>query len=192
MPGRRPLWIALSCLAVVAGCSKAPAEPDAPASATPAPTLAPLVWDVPGAWARFDVPGSGGQKAAYRVEGAAPAEVRVFFFGTGAKGDPNKAFKEWFAKFDGDVGPQATREELRAHGLKVETVEVHGTYKSPLTPTPRGKKAAPVQQVKEDYRLYGAVVETPDRGNWFFMLLGPDETVQAARSAFRGMLESAR
>jgi hypothetical protein len=36
------------------------------------------------------------------------------------------------------------------------------------------------------------VVRTKDRGNWFFKLVGPDETVQAARSAFRRMVESAR
>jgi hypothetical protein len=178
--------------ALLAACSKAPAEPDAPASASPGSAVAPLVWEAPGTWARLDVPRSGAEKAAYRIEGAAPAEVHVFFLGTGSKGDPAQAFKEWFAQFDGDVGAQATREELEAHGLKIETVEVHGTYKVPLTPTPRGRKVAPVQSVKKDYRLYGAVIETPDRGNWFFRLHGPDEAVQAARSAFRGMLESAR
>ena len=76
--------------------------------------------------------------------------------------------------------------------LDFETVDMRGTYKIPLGPTPRGKKGAPAQMVKKDHRLYGAAVETPDRGNWFFMLLGPDEAVQAAKPAFRAMLESAR
>ncbi len=67
-----------------------------------------------------------------------------------------------------------------------------GTYAIPLTPTPPGRKTSPVQMVKKKWRLYGAVVRTPDRGNWFFKLVGPDETVQAARSAFRAMLETAR
>ena len=67
-----------------------------------------------------------------------------------------------------------------------------GTYKVDLTPNPRGKKRSVVQMVKKNHRLYGAVVRTPDRGNWFFKLAGPDETVLAARSAFRAMLESAR
>ena len=120
------------------------------------------------------------------------AEATVSFHGTGAKGDPASNFKEWFGQFDGDVGATAAREKLRARTLDVETVEVTGTYKIALTRAPRGRKAPGVQMVKKQWRLYGAVVKTPDRGNWFFKLTGPDDTVQAARSAFRAMVESAR
>jgi hypothetical protein len=49
-----------------------------------------------------------------------------------------------------------------------------------------------MQMVKENWRLLGAVVKTPDRGNWFFKLVGPNETVQAARATFRTLIESAR
>jgi hypothetical protein len=125
-------------------------------------------------------------------EEAAQGEASVLFFGTGAKGDPALNFKEWFDQFDGNVGATAARETFQAHGLTVETVEVTGTYKIGLTPTPKGRKAAGVQMVKKNWRLLGAVVRTPDRGNWFFKLTGPDETVQASRSSFRAMLESAR
>ncbi len=190
-----PAIAALIALAALAACAKAPAEPDAPASSTspaPAPAVAPLVWEVPGAWARLDVPASGAEKASYRVEGAKDAEVHVYFYGTGARGDPARVFKEWFGQFDGDVGAQAARDALRAGSLDVETVEVRGTYKIALTPTPRGRKEAPVSMVRKDHRLCGAVIRTPDRGNWFFKLTGPDDAVQAARPAFRRMLESAR
>jgi hypothetical protein len=178
-------------------CNKAPAEPDEGASTSAAaPAVPPLRWEVPGAWAKLDVPGSGPKKASYRVTAAGndkeDAEVNVFFFGTGAKGDPSANFKEWFDQFDGDVAKDAARETFEARGLKVETVEVTGTYKIALTPTPRGKKVAPVQMVKNKWRLYGAVVRTTDRGNWFFKLTGPDESVQAAKSQFRALLESAR
>jgi len=177
---------------VLAACAKAPAEPDAPASAAPAPQVAPLAWDAPGTWAKVDVPSGGSEKARYRVEGAADAEVHVFFFGTGSKGDPAQVFKGWFAQFDGDVGSVASHEKIKAGALDVETVEVRGTYKIALAPTPRGRKEAPVSMVKKDYRLAGAVVRTADRGNWFFQMVGPDDVVQAARPAFRRMLESAR
>jgi hypothetical protein len=190
--------LASVALVTLAACNKAPAEPDvAPASsAASAPAVAPLLWDAPGAWARLDVPASGARKAAYRVDKAGndkeEAEANVFFYGTGAKGDPAVSFKEWFDQFDGNVGADAAREKIQVRGLEVETVEVSGTYKIGLTPPMRGKKASPVQMVKNKWRLYGAVVKTPDRGNWFFKLAGPDETVQAAKSAFRTMLESAR
>jgi hypothetical protein len=190
----------LRFLAVVsfAACAKAPAEPGTGAASAsgalsaPASWVAPLVWEAPGAWARIDVPASGAEKAMYRIEGAAPAEVHVFFFGTGAGGDPARVFKEWLGQFDGDAGAQAARERFRAGAFEVETVEARGTYKVALAPTPRGRKEAPVSMVKKDYRLLGAVIRTPDRGNWFFKLVGPDEAVQAARPAFRRMLEGAR
>ena len=40
--------------------------------------------------------------------------------------------------------------------------------------------------------MIGAVVHTKDRGNWFFRLVGPDATVQAAKSDFFAMIESAK
>jgi hypothetical protein len=158
--------------------------------------VAPLLWDVPGAWARLDAPPSGSTKAVYRVSPAGsdaePGEAQISFFGTGTKGDPAQRFEEWFHRFDGEVGATAARDAFRAHDLAVETVEVSGTYKIALTPAPPGRRAPGVQMVKKRWRLLGAVVRTKDRGNWFFELTGPDETVQARRSAFRWMLESAR
>jgi hypothetical protein len=40
--------------------------------------------------------------------------------------------------------------------------------------------------------MLGAVVKTKGRGNWFFRLVGPNETVIASKSAFRTMLESVK
>jgi hypothetical protein len=145
-----------------------------------------------------DVRGGGTQRAGYRVDRKGDdkddAEAGVWFLGTGARGDPAAAFKDWFSKFDGDVGAAAVRDHFQAHGMDVDTVEVTGTYQIALTPPKRGAKTkqSPVQMVKNNWRLLGAVVKTKDRGNWFFRIVGPDETVQAARSAFRAMLESAR
>ncbi len=189
VPHAPPLVLAL--LLALAACDKAPAEPPASASAAAAPKLAPLLWQAPGTWARLEAPASGAEKARYEVEGAVEAQIHVFFFGTGAKGDPGQVFKEWLGQFDGDVGATAAREKFRAGDLDVETVDARGTYKIALTPTPNGRKTAPVSMVKRDWRLVGAVVETPDRGNWFFQMVGPDEAVQPARPAFRRMLESA-
>jgi hypothetical protein len=194
---RRLSRLAAAVLLALPACNKAPAEPEGrPASSSDqSPAVAPLLWDAPAAWTKLDVSG-GPKKAAYQVTKAGDdkeeAQVEVLFFGTGAKGDPVANFKEWFDQFDGNVGATAARETFAVHALKAETVEVSGTYKIALTRPPRGRKAAPVQMVKNKWRLYGAVVRTPDRGNWFFKLVGPDETVQAARSAFRTMVESTR
>lgn len=179
-------------------CSKAPAEPDKAASspAPAAPAVAPLRWDAPGSWTKLPAPPSGPKKAAYRIDKVGndkeEAEMNVFFFGTGSKGDPAANFQAWFDQFDGKVGETAAREHLAIRGFEVETVEVSGTFKIALTPPKRGMKQPPVQMVKNGWRLYGAVVKTPDRGNWFFEMTGPDETVQSAKSAFRAMLETIR
>ncbi len=196
----RPPLTALACLAALlatTACTQAPAEPGAAGTQAPSsPAVAPLLWDAPGAWAKLDIRPASPERAGYRIEAAADdadgAMAHVLFYGTGSKGDPATNFKAWFDEFDGDLGPTAARETLESHGLHVDTIEVTGTYKIALTPTPRGRKASPVQMVKKKWRLYGAVVRTPDRGNWFFKLVGPDETVQTARSAFRAMLETAR
>jgi len=188
-----PVALALSA------CNKAPAEPDRPASSSaepPAPAVAPLLWDAPGSWTKLQPPPSGPKKASYRVDKVGndkeEAEMTVYFFGTGSKGDPAANFKEWADQFDGAAGAGARREQIEVRGFKVETIEIKGTFKISLTPPARGHRRSPVQMVKNDWRLYGAVVRTTDRGNWFFKLVGPDETVQSAKSAFRGMLETMR
>lgn len=191
---RPPSLVVLAALLLA--CNKSPSEPEPGAAVSAAPALAPLVWDAPGTWTTLAVPKNIPKKATYQIEKAGNdkegAEVNVFFLGTGDKGDVNKGFKEWFDQFDGDAAATAKRETFEAHGMKVETVEVAGTYKVPLSPPVGPQKKAAMQMVKNGWRLYGAVVKTPDRGNWFFKLTGPDETVQAAKSAFRTMLESAR
>lgn len=186
------------CLFVL-GCSRAPAEPDPPpttSTATPTPAITPLQWTSPGSWTALDVPKSGPQKAGYRIPKAGndkeEGTLEVFFYGTGAEGSPDKQFSAWFKQFDGDVGTGAKRERFSVGKLEVEMVEVAGTYKIPLGPALGPKKKSPMQMVKENFRLLGAVVKTPDRGNWFFKLAGPTDGVEAARGAWRGMLESAK
>lgn len=192
-PARSCLFLAVLALAA---CSRAASELEPPPSASSsAPAVAPLLWDVPGAWTVMETPHTGPRKAIYKVPKAGndkeDAELSVFFFGTGNKGDPPKNFKDWFDQFDGDVGATAQRESFDVRALKVETVEAGGTYKVPMGPALGPKKKAPMQMVKQNFRIYGAVVKTSDRGNWFFKLTGPEETVQAARPAMRTLLESA-
>jgi hypothetical protein len=184
-----------SFVLLLLACSRAPAELDpAPSPAPAAPLVSPLQWDVPPQWAKLDGPKSGPQKAGYRIDKVGDdkegAEVAVFFFGTGAAGDPAKIFPDWLGAFD--AGAKAERGQLSVDGLSVETVEAAGTYKVPLGPAIGPKKKSPMQVVKDNFRLYGAVVKTPDRGNWFFRMVGPDETVRASVPALRRMLESAR
>lgn len=193
----KPLGILVVAMFALS-CSRAPAEPDPPAS-TPAPTapaVAPLQWTVPSSWTALDAPRSGPQKAAYRIPQVGndkeEATLEVFFYGTGAEGSPEKQFTAWFGQFDGNVGTTAKREKFTVGSFEVETVEVAGTYKIPLGPAVGARKKSPMQMVKENFHLLGAVVKTPDRGNWFFKVAGPNDTVEAMRGAWRTVLESSK
>jgi hypothetical protein len=188
--------LSAALLLLLAACSKSPSEPEPPAAGSALePTVTPLAWDAPPTWTLL--PGAKApKKATYKVPAAGgdkeDAEVNVVFFGTGAEGDPERRFKEMFGQFDGDVGASAKREAFDVHGWRVETVDVAGTFKMNLTPEVGPKKRSPVQMVKKDHRLHAAVVKTPDRGNWFFRMTGPDATVQSATSSFRAMIDSVR
>lgn len=193
-----------ACAALAAGvllcaCERAPAEPEPTTSPaeTSAPAVTPLAWDAPGTWTVVtEGQRSGPKKAVYKIPKAGndkeEAELSVFFFGTGSQGDVSKRFAEWFGEFDGNVGETARRESFEVRGMKVETADVAGTFKIALGPKVGPQKKAPMQMVKENWRLLGAVVKTPDRGNWFFKLVGPNETVQASGPAFKTLLESVR
>jgi hypothetical protein len=194
---KTPAFLLLVAIAALApACSKSPSEPEAPSGSAATISVPPLAWDVPGSWSISEFPKGGQKKAVYKVPKAGndkeDAELTVAFFGTGSEGDEPKRFKEAFAQFDGDVGATAQRDALDVKGTKVEIADVAGTYKISLTPPVGPTKRSPVQMVKPTYRMMLAVVKTSDRGNWYFKLVGPDETVQAARSGFRTVLESVR
>jgi len=200
MPSHRPLALTvpaiLACLALTS-CKDKPQELTSPvATAASTPAVPPLEYSLPGTWTKLGETQVGSKRAGYKVPKTGAdtedAEVTVFFFGTGSQGDPDRVSKEWFEQFDGDAAATATRKSLDSPAGKVDFIEVMGTYKVPLGPAMGPKKKSPMQMVKEKWRLVGAVVHTKDRGNWFFKLVGPDETVQAARNALETSLQAAK
>jgi len=188
--------LALLALAAAA-CRDKPQEISTPAmSAAPSPAVAPLVYEVPGTWTKMGDSQSSAKRALFKVPKAGAdtedAELTTYFFGTGSQGDPDKIFKEWFDQLDGNAAATAERKSFDGAAGKVDTIDVMGTYKVSLGPPVGPRKKSPMQMVKEKWRLYAAVVRTRDRGNWFFKLVGPDETVQAAKNALRTALEAAK
>jgi hypothetical protein len=187
-------WLAaLGVLA--AACSERPAEPEQGERSARA-TVAPLVYTVPATWTQtVDEPRSA-RRAAYRVPKTGgdteDGELLVLFYGTGSNGDRDKSWDEWFKQFDGDPKATAQRKSFQASGMEVETFDFTGTYKLNMGPQRRGMKTSPVQMVKNDYRMIGAVVHTTDRGNWFFRLVGPKDTVASHEAEMRALLESVK
>lgn len=187
------LLVALALLG--AGCRSTPDEPEGSGRGEGSgPSLEPLAFEPPPTWTVVAEGKSGARKAVYRIKGGdkEEAELQVFFFGTGKPGDPEPIFKDWKGQFEGDVIEEKKQDAFAAPAGKVDWLELAGTYKQGLSPPIGPKKKSPVSMVKKSYRLVGAVVRTKDRGNWFFKLVGPEETVQAARTSLRAMLEAAK
>lgn len=194
---RPPVPLIFALALALPACREKPKELDTPvATAGTAPAIAPLSYEVPGTWTKLGEAQSGSKRASYKIPRAGAdsedAELTVLFFGTGSPGDADKHFREWLGQFDGNGWDSAARKTLESPAGKVDTAELLGTYKVSLGPPVGPRKQSPMSMVKEKWRLYAAVVRTRDRGNWFFKLVGPDETVLAAKNALETALQSAR
>ncbi len=139
-------------------------------------------WNVPSAWS------NGPQKqmrvATYNVsaaEGDAEnAECGVFYFGSGQGGDVQMNIDRWVGQFENAKHSQSTKE---TNGMKVEMVEIAGTYLAPSGPMMQSSGQ------KDNYRLLGAIIAAPE-GSVFFKLTGPAKTVASAESDFNSLVES--
>ncbi len=181
----------------LSACRKAPAEPEGNEknAASSEPIVKPLQWQAPGTWTVvLEGTRTGVQKSGYKIPPAGAdkeeAQLQVLFYGTGSEGDAEKRITEFLSDFDGNAVQNAKRESFEVKEFKIEQIEAAGTFKIAMGPKVGPKKKAPMQMVKENFRIVIAVVKTKDRGNWFFKMVGPDETVQASKAAFRSLLES--
>jgi hypothetical protein len=199
----------LLLLALAAACSRKQPEPESHpipwASATPAPApsahaSAPdrgsealttpaerIVWNAPPDWIRMHS-NSQVRKGWYKVPAISPdtekADVTIFYFGEHEGGDSEANIQRWIGQF-GDTKPaNIKRAERSANGMKQTTVEVEGTFKG-------GGMPGSAEPPKPNFRLVGAVVETPV-GSYFFKMSGPKKAVESARSGFYALLDSVR
>lgn len=143
----------------------------------------PVKWEAPDGWKKVK-PSSSMRKAQYRVPGAeeaGAATLAVFHF-PGSEGKIQANIDRWIGQFQppGDAEPSevAETETRRVDGAKVHVVHMRGAYK--------GMRAS---EVKEDYRLLAAIVET-DRGPVFFKMVGPAPTVAAREKEFDAFVGS--
>ncbi|MSP26703.1 MAG: hypothetical protein EXR75_16490 [Myxococcales bacterium] len=183
-------------LIALTSCRDAPLEPTraAPSSATTAAPAATLRWHAPASWQLEKAANSGHYRAKYTVpaQGDAPhpAELLITSHGTNSNSALDEELRSLQASFEGPESHAATRDERRVNGFEVTRLEVFGTYKFPMGPRTPKLKRAPAHVLKDKWRALGAAVVAPDRSTWFFQLIGPEDTVQAARSAFVTMVEA--
>jgi hypothetical protein len=130
----------------------------------------------------FAIPSEG---AAADGTPAQPGRMTVM----GAGGTVQANIDRWYGQFtqpDGsETKTKATSKKLELAGCKVTLVDIPGTYKD----SPGGPFAGGRTVERPDYRMLAAIVETPDRGNYFLKFYGPAKTVTAHADGFRTMVE---
>lgn len=175
------------------GCSRAPAEPE-PSRIKPQATVSStaLQWTVPPSWSVERLAERGKYRAKYQIPQSGndkhPANLLVSRPPSSAAGTQPQ-LDELTAAFERHTdGPRTDAFEVK--GLSVKMLEIAGTYRFPVGPAMGKTKRHAAHVMKEGWRALAASVDAKDRGQWFFRLVGPDETVQAAKSSFRSMIKS--
>lgn len=144
-----------------------------------------LSWKPPADWTP-EPPASPMRVVTYRVpataEDAEPAEVAVFFFGSGQGGSVDANVERWNGQFTPESGSAKPARKLETvNGIRVTRVSTEGTYSSGMPGSPKTSKPG--------FALLGAIAEGPD-GNVFFKLTGPRKTVQKAAGKFDALVRS--
>lgn len=181
---RHPLAAGATLLATLALAlgARAVADDEKPAK-TRTVEVEGISFDVPETWTSSR-PTSAMRKAQIRVkpvEGDTdPADLVLFIFpGGGGTTELNvERWRKQFADADGDT-PEVESKTVKGKNTDVTRVEVAGTYTDPFA----------ADGPKKDHRLLGAIVQTGKAG-YFFKMVGPEKTMQAAEPAFDKMLSS--
>ena len=177
----------VTALLLACSCDSAPPEPtSAPTKA--APRAAALKWKVPPTWTLTKSAERGKYRAKYEVppQGDAkhPAELLIY-----KTDDADADLDDLTKQFEGQGAKSPTIDNKKVGPLGVRLLEIGGTYRFPMGPAMgKQKKRHAAHVLKSDWRALGAAVATPNRGKWVFRLVGPSDTVSAAKSSFHNMI----
>jgi hypothetical protein len=130
---------------------------------------------------QFEVPPAPGDKE--------PAEVVIFHFGGGG-GSVKDNIQRWKGLFAPPAGKNADDiaqvSNFDVSGLPVSYLDIAGTYKVKNPPFAPNAKV----ELKENYRMIGAIVDTPQEGLYFIRFVGPAKTVTEQKPAFDQWLKA--
>ena len=149
-----------------------------------------LRYKAPEGWV-IEKPTSSMRAAQYKLPKAEgdteDASLVLYYFGSDQGGSVRDNFDRWISQIQQPDGKSSTdkakMETLTPNGLKVTMIDVTGTYTAETSP------GSGVRLNKPNYRLRGAVVETP-RGNYYIKLVGPEKTVNRWGEAFMEYVKS--
>lgn len=173
--------IAVASLSVLAACLVQDAPNQSPGE---------LRFKAPPEWV-VEKPSSTMRLAQYKlpkVEGdSEDASLVLYFFGTNQGGSVQANVERWISQMEQPDGSasaaKAKQESLTVNQLKIATIDLTGTYIAETAP------GSSVRHNKPDFRLRGAVIETP-KGAHYVKLVGPSKTVSHWDKAFNAYLQS--
>ena len=173
-------------LMIVPGCSKKTASQSGDVALTkesPENTAGGLEWSYPSRWTKA---GPRAMRVVTYMVAAAQGdpeagECAVYFFPSGSGGDVESNIQRWSGQFENAPAPIKKEEEV--NGLKVAKVVISGNYLAPAGPMMES------QGKKENFRLFGAIIETSE-GKVFFKFTGPAKTVEGAGAEFDALIGS--
>ena len=159
-------------------------------SAPPGTPPVNLKYAAPPTWEQVPVRSSlrAAQFRLPRAEGdAEDGELAVFAAGVGGGVEMNIA--RWRGQFstpdDQPLPDEAVvRETMQVGDLKITFVDIAGRFNAGMSMPGASAPAA-----KDDYRMFGAIVETPG-APWFFKAVGPRATMAQHRDKFVEFLRS--
>ena len=182
-----PLAVVSACLVLLLpGCKKNDSSQSSNVALTkeaPENTAAGVLWSYPSRWTK------GAPRQMRVVTYLIPAaqgdlesgECAVSYFGSGAGGDADMNIMRWSSQFEGS--PTPVRKDEKVGGMNVVKVQIAGNYLAP------GGPMMEATGKKENFRLYGAIVEAPE-GKLFFKFTGPAKTVESAGAELDAMIGS--
>lgn len=125
----------------------------------------------------------------FAIEPVKPDDQPGRMTSMGAGGSIEANIARWYGQFSQPDGSstkdKAGLKTLNIAGCKVTCVDVSGTFKD----MPGGPFAGGQSIDRPNYRMMAAIIETPDKGNYFIKFYGPAATVEASADGFKKMIE---
>ena len=111
----------------------------------------------------------------------------IYYFGQGQGGTAAANIDRWLNQMQqpdgGSSKDRAKQNTQTINGLKVETVDISGTYTAEMAP------GSGTFNNKPNFRMRAAVVQTP-KGSYFIKLVGPEKTIISQDQPFANFLKS--
>jgi hypothetical protein len=146
-----------------------------------------MTFQAPASW-KSSKPSSTMRRAQLKVDAVEGdpevAELIVFAFPGGA-GGVEANISRWQGQFKDKDGkpPKIETKTVKGKNVEVTRVETGGHFVAPEFP------GSPKLMNKKDFRLLGAIVQTPKTG-YFFKMIGPEKTMAAAEAGFDSLIAS--